>query len=91
LRKRDQFTKNIQPLFRRERLIVFEIRLVGFGKGAKDASHFFHAQSLSLDRSYGQGILSVLQPGLKVSAIGCGAAALLPACLSLVTGVVFSP
>jgi len=48
---RYQFAKDVQPLFWCERLIVFEIRLVGFGKRTEDAGHFFHIQRLSLSLS----------------------------------------
>jgi hypothetical protein len=47
LRERDQFAQDVQPLFRRERLVVFKISLVGFGKGTENAGDFFHRESLT--------------------------------------------
>jgi len=43
----DQIEKDFQALFRRERTVVFAIRLVGFGKGVKYAGCFFHTASIS--------------------------------------------
>lgn len=47
LRKRDQFAENIQPRLRRQRLVIFKIRIVGFGKGAENANHFFNSAIFS--------------------------------------------
>jgi hypothetical protein len=43
----DQIEKYFQPLFRRERTVVFLIRLFGLGKGMKYAGCLFHAFTIS--------------------------------------------
>jgi hypothetical protein len=43
----DQIEKDFQALFRRERTVVFAVRLVGFGEGVKYAGCLFHPASVS--------------------------------------------
>jgi len=43
----DQFEKDGQPLFGRQRTVIVGIRLISFGKGMKYAGGLFHAASVS--------------------------------------------
>jgi hypothetical protein len=43
----DQVEKNIETLFRGERMVVIVIRVAGFGKGMKYAGGLFHLENIS--------------------------------------------
>jgi len=58
VRAGNQFTEDIQPLPRRERLVVFDVRLVSVRKRMEGAGHFFHWQSISRRITGGQAFVA---------------------------------